>query len=1020
MEVKNTSTESQTSLRIHHSKVIPGEKRKVAALSVSFNISPKKSDESNTNIQSINDLIINELSSCIAAFGGSFSKVSSNQILGLFGAGSSAEHSCRRTIDCCFYLFSSIESMGSKIDSDNQPVILNATAGIAYDTAIVTPDSKGGFSVKGSCIDESCELMKESKSDSFIVSSAAMLSCSDFFEWDQIILNNRNKAWQPKKKENSLLTNPLLYKVPLFGREKQMQKLQTAFASYLTWFNSPPVFISGKPGSGKTQLIEQFLTKLSEGNVKVIRLKNKLWDQSPLGTWLPLMKKGIFDPYSNILAEIKRIKQNDNLILFIDDLQWADVASLKLLDQMSHVITDTGIFLIIASRNPARGFLFDSADKIEIHGLSKTSTLSLIESILGSSEQGEDIRLADYLLEKTDGNPLLMIELIVYASEAGILGRNSQYLWFLNKKLVHKVSDTSDSSLQARISILKPQEKFALQLASVLGNGFSEVLFFDVFTGLGKEKARVLLARLLNLGFLSFQKDNTFCFLNSLIAETIYNSILKENKIIMHRQAMKVLATNQNPLDFTNLSITISRHCIESNSGKDAVPWLLDAMELCITAADASQAEQLSIEVLKRLSKDSEFSTRAKYLEIRLYSLLGKFQLALDTGLEMEKTFQGKQLALTYFIIAQAKENLGMPLLDVLEYYMQSAKTAEKAGDSNTLANSLGAAGAVNVALGKKDSALAVLNKALMYEDSVDARSCARLHGNLGILLQRTGSLADALMHYKKTYEMGKNCGDSGIEANALAYMGHVEINMGNRISGMNKYREALSIHRKTGNIRGECITLGNLGGALARYGEAANAIEALNRAIKLAEDIGHTRGVMTFHGNLGLAYKLAGDYNMAQQHILESLNMIKKTGDKRSLSICYLNLAGVLSKKNQINDAIIEARRALRFSCTVNALLTQGRALTTLGWLMLKTDRTSLALSFFNESYKRLSFAGDHSTLAAPVIGLCNCLVLLNREKEAKEKFEEVMELKQKYDIDLESEVDLKELKTMLGITNE
>ncbi|MCK5036638.1 MAG: hypothetical protein KAS73_12145 [Candidatus Sabulitectum sp.] len=1001
------------------SAVIPGERRKVAVLA--FKISGLNDhsviirEDSRNRIM---ELAMDELSSSIRAFGGKQIKDDRNCIIGVFGTVHSTERLCHRAVDCFFRMIKNLEMIEKNIDIRSKSLHLTGSAGVAWGYATITPDPSGEIQVSGDCLENSITLLKNAPRGSVLVSQKAMESCGDMFSWESFpILKN---SWVPKRNNDYHLIHPLFYRIPFLDRKKELSQLRSAFDSYLKWFNHPAVLVSGKPGSGKSRFVEHFLSGISSDDAHIVRLHNKLWDQPPLGTWLPLMKKGTFDPYGTIMAEVRRLRSTGNLVLVVEDIHWADKASVKLLNQLSRAFIDAGVFLIVTSRDDIDGYLEGSAEKILMRNFTRRTVLSLLKSILGTAEKAEDQRFADFLMMRTSGNPLLLIESILHASETDAIGRNLSNSWFIDKKLQGVLSEASESSLQARLSILTAAEKFALQVASVLGEGFNGDLFSKLFTGLGRRSAKQLLSRLLNTNFLTTDDNGSYQFLNSFMAETVYDTILPENKIVIHRNAAELISEGISPDQNSAISISISRHFIESGSGEESLPWLLSAMKQYLDVTELNKAESLSCEIQKRLSKESNYSDLSGYLDMRLYILMGKFQLALSTAERILPFFEGRKLGMIYHVIAQSRENLGMPLKEVVQDYILAAETAEAAGDRNNAASGLGAAGAVFASLGRKDEALSALNRALKYENSLDTRSLAKLHGNMGILMQRTGSLADALLHYRKTYEMGRKCGDSSLEANALAYMGHIEISMGEKEKGISKFREALAIHRNTGNKRGECITLGNLGGTLARFGEAQNAVVALKNAIMLAKEIGHTRGLMTFHANLGLAFKLEGNYAKAEKHIRESMDMIKKTGDKRALAVSHLNLSGVLSSLMRIREALDEARRAFRFACAVNALTTQARALGNMGSLMRKTDRSRMGLNFYREAYKRSSLAEDHSTLAGHVIGESNCLLELGLKEESLAKYNDVLELKKKYGMDVEEAYDLEELEKALGMGNE
>ena len=446
----------------------------------------------------------------------------------------------------------------------------------------------------------------------------------------------------------------------------------------------------------------------------------------------------------------------------------------------------------------------------------------------------------------------------------------------------------------------------------------------------------------------------------------------------------------------------------------------LHILEKHLDSANLIEAEVISKQLQNTVKSSNSFYDKYCILNLRLYILQGKFQLALDTIKHLESHCASENLPTIYLYKAQAKENLSYSLKEILDEYLLAANFAENLKDFNTLVNSLSSASSACMALGKKNMAISLLNKAMEHNNNLSMSSRAKLHGNMGIVMQRTGSLSDAIFHYKKTVEISRLCGNTQVEANALAYLGHVQIDMGDKDLGMQNYEIALSIHRKNGNKRGECITLGNLGGVQARYSESTTAIINLKKAIQISEEIGHTKGLVTFQANLGLAYKLAGDFNTAQRHLKKSIIMLEITKDKRALAICHLNLAGVLASTHKIHSAIDEARLSLRLACATNALVTQARVLCTLGWLMQKSDRLDMALNFFRESHKRFLAAEDHSDIISSVIGESSILLDKGQYVEAMKKHGEAIILSQQYSSDTESKKDLLKLEKRLGIQSE
>lgn len=456
------------------------------------------------------------------------------------------------------------------------------------------------------------------------------------------------------------------------------------------------------------------------------------------------------------------------------------------------------------------------------------------------------------------------------------------------------------------------------------------------------------------------------------------------------------------------------------NLSNKTTKTFLHILEKHLDSANLQEAKVISDQLQNSVTGNNPLYTKYSILNLRLYLLSGKFQYVLDKAKHLEAHCPSKDIAKVSQYKAQAKENLNYPLEDVLDEYLNAATFAEKNKDFDTLANSLSSAGNSCIALGKKTMGISLLNKAMEQSDNLSMSSRAKLHGNMGILMQRTGSLSDAVFHYTKTIEISRLCGNTQVEANALSYLGHVQINMGEKELGIQNYETALSIHKQNGNRRGECITLGNLGGVQVRYNATEKAINNLKIAIQIAEEIGHTKGLITFRANLGLAYKLTGEFDTAYQHLKKSMELTKITQDKRALAICHLNIAGVLAATHKIHSAIDEARLSLRLSCATNTLVTQARALCTLGWLMQKSDRLDMALNFFRESNKRFNAAEDHSDIISSIIGESYILSDKGQNAIAMKKYEEAIILSGQYSIDTESQKDLLKLEKRLGIKSE
>ncbi len=957
-------------------------------------------------------LLFSELGNCISQCGGSTVESKTGVLFGFFGTGRSAELASMRAVDCGFQMMRTIAMVNRSISPSHGEPVFDGRAGIVWrEVSVDTCGDKLPANAEV-VMSEAADLMAVAEHGTVAVSDETKASCGGCFGWKKL-----TSGWEPVPGAGRNTSHPLLAGVPLVGRVREMEHLESALSSYRKWHCHPPVLVTGKPGTGKSRLIEEFLGKKFSHSSNVVRLYNRLWDQPPLGMWNPLMERGSFDPYGTVMAQVRSLSSRGELILCIEDLHWADDASKKLLEQIFQSLCDSGVFLILSSRSLPGGSLESRSEKLTVEGLQPEAVEELVSTILGRPSAGEGGRFTEFLMESTAGNPLLVMELVLHVMENGAVGRNRSGEWFIREEPANVIPLSTESLLQARLGALDTGERYALRVASALGGGFTMEEFQGVHSRLGGENHGIILSRLMNTGFLRSPNGSGFSFSSSIIAEAVYRTITPADRRMIHGIAAGVLSGLARDGRAGTGAIAIARHWMESDSDERGLPWLVEALSQCLDMGDAVRAESISRVLHERMGEES---TELKLLDARLHLTMGRFRVAYESLEVIRDSLEGAKLAQALFLSAQATENLGLPLREAIDLYELAAEAAADAGDHGMEAQALSSAGSLYLSTGDRKRGLSAFSRALEHRDALDTPSLARLHGNMGILMHRTGSHDEALSHYSRTLELGRKCGSLSIEANALAFMGQVEINMGQRESGLQRYREALAIHRKAGNRRGECTTLGNLGGQLARFGEIEEAIETLETAIEIAEESGHTRGIMSFHSNLGLALKAAGRLEEAERHERKALDMIARSGDKRAMAVAHLNLSTVLSRMNRLGEAMEESRRALRYSCSVNALTTQARALGNLGWLMMKTDRSDMAVNFFREAHRRSYLAEDHSMLAACRTGEGRALLELGRMSEARECLKEATELGEAYGMDHETREDYEAFKASIEGTGD
>jgi len=175
------------------------------------------------------------------------------------------------------------------------------------------------------------------------------------------------------------------------------------------------------------------------------------------------------------------------LILFLDDLQWADIASLNML-KMFLTDFDSRYIMVIGSYRtnecPAGHpltltleelrILGANISKIELHPLGLEHINSLLADTL-HCHPGKSLPLARLCLQKTSGNPFFLVQLLKGLYEDGHIQYNHEdgcWNWELSAIEDLQVTQNLIDFMLGKIRRLSLETQYVLQLASCIGNRF--------------------------------------------------------------------------------------------------------------------------------------------------------------------------------------------------------------------------------------------------------------------------------------------------------------------------------------------------------------------------------------------------------------------------------------------------------------------------------------------------------------------------------------------------------------------
>jgi class 3 adenylate cyclase len=295
----------------------------------------------------------------------------------------------------------------------------------------------------------------------------------------------------------------------------------------------------------------------------------------------PQIREGAFRA---LQALFERLSAVSPMVLVLDDLHWADSTSLDLLEQLM-VLTDSSMLMIVALFRPQRqepSWRFHEVASrdfehrytpVSLEPLDEAGSRELVSSILHIEGLPDKVR--DLILQKAEGNPFFVEEVIRSLLESGVVVPDGPY-WRATRDIDNiAVPDTLSGVLTTRLDRLEEDSKHVAQSAAVIGREFQFDTLRAVVDGLVdiEEQLRDLQRRGL-VREKSRVPQRVYTFKHTLTQETAYGSLLLSSRRQLHLRVAEHL--EQTEADRVN---DIGWHFLEGREHNRALPYLLAAGE---------------------------------------------------------------------------------------------------------------------------------------------------------------------------------------------------------------------------------------------------------------------------------------------------------------------------------------------------------------------------------------------------------------------------------------------------------
>ncbi|MBI3798113.1 MAG: AAA family ATPase [Deltaproteobacteria bacterium] len=781
--------------------------------------------------------------------------------------------------------------------------------------------------------------------------------------------------------------------VRFVGRHSEMEHLKRAFAQAQS-SHGQIVGVMGEPGVGKSRLFHEFKLlsqrgclvletfSVSHGKAypylplidllknyfqitlqddersrrekvtgKVLILDGSLEDTLPylfalLGVLDPTSPLMQMDPQIRKRRTFEAIKRllvreslNQPLILIVEDLHWLDSETQAFLLLLSESIATARILLLVNFRPEYRHEWGTKTyyTQLRLDPLGQTEAeemlTTLLEEKVGATPASP---LRRFILEKTEGNPFFMEEIVLALVEQGVL-TDPRRVGSAHRDVgaqlrpgpstghtplptdLHLPS-TVQGLLAARIDRLPPDDKALLQTLAVIGKEFPFSLLQQVVTK-SAANLQTQLAHLQAAEFIYEQPafpEPEYTFKHALTQEVAYNSVLIERRKVLHErtaQAIEALFHSRLEDHYEALAHHYSRsgnthkaveylqcagqQAVQRSANTEAISHLTKGLELLQTLTDTPERAQQELTLQLTLRVPLMMTKGSVNHEVERVCTRA-LELCRQVG-ETPQLFPAQAGLCTFYLMrgeCQTARELGEQLL----------RLAQSVQDPAFLLPAHFMLGSTLLWLGEVTSARAHCEQGIALYDPLQHRSQALLAGNAGVNCLCFAALA--LWHLGYPDQAQKSIHEALAQAQELSNPFSLAFAL-NFAAVLHQFRQERQAVRERAEAlimlsseQGFVYFLANglilRGWAEAERGQAEEGIAQMHEGLAAHRATGAEIRRPFYLALLAEAYGKRGQAEEGLALLAEALDLVNKTGERFSEAELY-RLKGTLTLQSKV-----------------------------------------------------------------------------------------------------------------------
>jgi class 3 adenylate cyclase/tetratricopeptide (TPR) repeat protein len=812
---------------------------------------------------------------------------------------------------------------------------------------------------------------------------------------------------------------------PLVGREREIGLLLGSFSEALADGRARLATVFGSPGMGKSRLVEELVTRveraagvvrgrcLSHGRgitfwpvVEIVRKAAGIMEEdSPEAAREKIAALARDDAVTRRVAAAVGLSSEEfpveetfwgvrklletmaavrPLVVVFEDVHWAESTMLDLVEHLLGALERT-VFLVCLSRpelldiRPGWEQLAGSLG-VTLAPLSEAEAAQVAAGLLGDADLDPEVEAR--IVQAAEGNPLFVEQMLSMMVDEGAL-RHEGGRWVPAAGLGEiAVPPTIQALLAARLDLLGPGERAAIEAASVAGlvfpeDALRELVTSDVAAELEQIIRSLCRKHLVQTGVESVGAGAHYRFAHVLVREAAYQGMLKRTRATLHERfvgwADRVNEDRDRAVEFEEI---LGYHLEQAYSnlkelgplddhgrelGRRAAERLSSAGRRAFARGDMPAAANLLRRAAVLLPEGD--AVRLELIPDLGEALLevGEFpwaELFLEEAIEARAAGNGLVPALAELLILRVKAQAG-----------SAERWSERLVDeaSRTIASS---------DLAQDDAMLATIWRLLSWAHGATCR--------FGLA---TNAAEHAIAHARRAHD-GRQTRLAGAHYALAALRGPTPVP-----EAIQRCEEIVA--ETQGDRRTQGVVKSTLGVLFAMRGEFERARSLAADAQALLGDLGPT--VVGASTSLETAWveRLAGDLEGAERELRRDYVALTELGERYFLSTVAGELARVLYEQGREDEAEQLSRHSQKLA-DEDDIASQMLWRTVQAKIMARKGNRDGALILIGEAIDLLTPTDAVSAQAETLVDLADVLRRAGRAREADEVLEDAVALYQ------------------------